>query len=210
MSSYRPFARQWLWFDPRVLDRYYQLLSLFPTAAHENYGFVLTDAGSHFEFCAIATDLMPNLHLLDTGKFFASYTYEAVDSGAAQGALDFGTSEGDVIDGYRRVDNITDETLTAYRAWYGEDVTKDGIFASRVRAVALTRLPGAVRRGPQAVAAAHPEGRGGRLRRLCRGRSAAARPAHRLRGRRAVAADRDRRPACPLMLTRTRGSASRS
>jgi len=128
-SAYRPFTRQHVWFDPELNDMVYRVPAMFPTAGHENYGFVLTDAGSHFEFCAIATDLLPNLHLLDTGKFFARYTYEAVDSGAAQGALDFGTGEGDVIDGYRRLDNITDETLTAYRTWYGADVTKDGIFA---------------------------------------------------------------------------------
>jgi predicted helicase len=128
-GAYRPFTRQHVWFDPELNDMVYRMPAMFPTAAHENYGFVLTDAGSHFEFCAIATDLLPNLHLLDTGKFFARYTYEAVDSGAAQESLDFGTSDGDVIDGYRRLDNITDETLTAYREWYGEDVTKDGIFA---------------------------------------------------------------------------------
>ena len=125
----RQFARQAVLFDTELNNTVYQLPRLFPTAAHENYGVVLTDAGSHFEFCAIATDLLPNLHLLDTGKFFARYTYEAVDSRAAQGALDFGTSDDVVIEGYRRLDNITDETLTAYRAWYGDDVTKDGIFA---------------------------------------------------------------------------------
>ena len=129
VSAHRPFARQAVWFDTELNNTVYQLPRLFPTAAHENYGVVLTDAGSHFEFCAIATDLLPNLHLLDTGKFFARYTYEAVDSRAAQGALDFGTSDDVVIEGYRRLDNITDETLTAYRAWYGDDVTKDGIFA---------------------------------------------------------------------------------
>ena len=78
-----------------------------------------------------AVGLIPDLSMWGSGpsQFFARYTYEAVDSGAAQGALDFDTSDADVIDGYRRVDNVTDETLTAYQAWYGDDVSKDGIFA---------------------------------------------------------------------------------
>ena len=38
--------------------------------------------------------------------------------------------EGDaeVIDGYRRIDNITDHALTTFRAAYGDRITKDDIF----------------------------------------------------------------------------------
>ena len=36
--------------------------------------------------------------------------------------------EGEVLGGYRRVDNITDTTLRSYQAAYGSEVTKDGVF----------------------------------------------------------------------------------
>ena len=36
--------------------------------------------------------------------------------------------EGEVLGGYRRVDNITDATLRSYQAAYGPEVTKDDIF----------------------------------------------------------------------------------
>ncbi|HOT57170.1 MAG TPA: DEAD/DEAH box helicase family protein [Ornithinibacter sp.] len=133
LGIYRPFTCQHVWFDPELNDMVYRTPAMFPTAAHENYGIFQVGAGSAVPFSVIAVDALPNLHVTGAGsggQFFARYTYEATDSGSAQGALNFGSGEGDVIDGYRRLDNITDETLTAYRAWYGEDVTKDGIFAS--------------------------------------------------------------------------------
>ena len=47
---------------------------------------------------------------------------DAEVSGAAVGV------EGEVLGGYRRVDNITDATLRRYRAAYGSEVTKDDVF----------------------------------------------------------------------------------
>jgi len=130
-GAYRPFTRQHVWFDPELNDMVYRMPAMFPTAAHENYGFVVVAPGSDKEFATLAVERLPDLSMWGSGpsQFFARYTYEPVSSGSAQESLDFGTSDGDVIDGYRRLDNITDETLTAYREWYGEDVTKDGIFA---------------------------------------------------------------------------------
>ena len=79
---------------------------IFPTPAHDNIGFTLTGPSSHYSFCSIATDAVPDLHLLDTGQFFARWTWEPVNDES----LDFG-GNGDVLDGYRLVDNITDAAL---------------------------------------------------------------------------------------------------
>ena len=128
-GAYRPFARMAMWFDRDVNEVVSQVPSLFPTPGHANVGFTLTGPGSHFSFCLLATDLVPNYHMLDTGQFFARWTYEKVEGGAhvAQGTFDL--SDGEVVDGYRRLDNITDATLRQYRTWYGADVTKDDVFA---------------------------------------------------------------------------------
>jgi predicted helicase len=43
--------------------------------------------------------------------------------------LPFDTAaDGEVIDGYRRIDNITDDALLRFRAAYGDAITKDDIF----------------------------------------------------------------------------------
>ncbi|CRK49225.1 conserved hypothetical protein [Rhodococcus sp. RD6.2] len=129
-STYRPFTKQHAYFDERqqLNNCTYQLPVMFPTPHHRNLGIVLTAPASHFEFTPFITDLLPNLHLLDTGQFFPRWIY--LKSESAEGELDFASSDSDEIDkyGYRRVDNITDGILALYRSALGEQVSKDDIF----------------------------------------------------------------------------------
>ncbi len=127
-GTYRPFQRQLVYFNRDLNNRVYQLPSMFPTRYHRNVGIVFTGPASHFEFTPFITDLLPNLHTLDTAQFFPRWTYEKVES--RDGELDFeSTTNAEVDDhGYRRVDNITDGILTLYRDTIGDHVTKDDIF----------------------------------------------------------------------------------
>lgn len=125
-STYRPFSPQWTYFDRRVNDMVYQLASMFPTPHHTNTGIVLTGAASHFQFTPFITNLLPNLHLLDTAQFFPRWTYEKVDG--TDGGFNFADDTEVDEYGYRRVDNITDEILAIYRQAVGPHVSKDHIF----------------------------------------------------------------------------------
>ncbi len=142
---YRPFCKQWLntsdgiIYLPAVLRRY------FPTPGHDNIGFYLVGQGSDVPFSTVMTDAVPNLHVTGAGsggQFFPRWTWEPVGGRhvANSGMLDlsggddaegsgaaFG-QEGEVLGGYRRVDNITDATLRSYQAAYGPEVTKDDVF----------------------------------------------------------------------------------
>lgn len=126
-STYRPFQRQYAYFDRQLNDMVYRLPSMFPTPTHRNVGILLTGPASHFEFTPFMTDLLPNLHLLDTGQYFPRWTYEKADPD--DGTLDLAAGSG-VVDeyGYRRGDNITNEILALYREAIGSQVTKDDIF----------------------------------------------------------------------------------
>ena len=129
VSSYRPFCRQQVVFDRKLNDMVYRLPLLFPTSAHANFGVEVTSAGSQRDFGALATDAIPDLHLQQTGQFFPRYTYEAVDaSDARQGAFDLSNEPSEIVNGYRRIDNITDEALADYRAKYSATISKDDIF----------------------------------------------------------------------------------
>ena len=126
-SLYRPFFKQLLYFDSLLNHERSQLPKLFPTREHSNVGFTLTGVSSHYDFCLIAANSVPDLHLLDTGQFFARWRYEKVE--ADEGMLAFDSAaDGDVVDGYRRVDNITDYALETFRAAYGERITKEDVF----------------------------------------------------------------------------------
>ncbi|TSD94907.1 hypothetical protein FOS14_19920 [Skermania sp. ID1734] len=124
-SAYRPFQTQHVYFDPQLNERRYQLPSMFPTPHHKNLGIVLTGPASHFTFTPFMTDLLPNLHILDTAQFFSRYTYSKSES--SDGGFDF--SDGADADeyGYQRHDNITDAIHKLYSDAIGE-VTKDEIF----------------------------------------------------------------------------------
>jgi predicted helicase len=126
-GSYRPFQEQSVYFNRQLNAMVYQLPSMFPTPNHRNIGILLTGPASHFAFTLLMTDLLPNLHLLDTGQFFARWTYEKAD--LDDGTLDLTAGSGDVDEyGYCRMDNITNGILKLYRESIGDQVTKDDIF----------------------------------------------------------------------------------
>lgn len=139
-SVYRPFFKQVAYFDKerRLNNSIYQLPRMFPEPGMENYGFYLHGINPMQPFVLLATDLIPCLDLFGkAGQFFPRFTYEKLDEnsgeGDAQGAFDLGggkpTSDV-VVNGYRRIDNISDDAFARYRAAFGADVTKDDIFAS--------------------------------------------------------------------------------
>lgn len=69
---------------------------------------------------------IPDLHFIGDSQTFALYTYEPVGE-ADQNDLFSGQDE--VINGYRRKDNITNATLASYRAIYNDQgIEKEDIF----------------------------------------------------------------------------------
>jgi predicted helicase len=131
-SLYRPFQSQYVYFDRYLNHERGQIPRMFPTPRHENLGIYVVGAGSDVPFGAFTTELLPNLHVTGAGsggQFFPRWTYES--SEPDNGTLDFSAASSDKdadADGYRRVDNITDEILDIYREALGDDVTKDDIF----------------------------------------------------------------------------------
>ena len=154
LSNYRPFSRMWVYFDAMLNHRTYQLPQMFPTPLHRNV-LIATEDDSRKELTALMTILLPDLHTLGTTQTFPLYTWEPLsstsggeldlfadlatasenraDGAATASSLDFSRPIGDqipvILDGYRRVDNVTDATLASYREHYGDaGITKEDIF----------------------------------------------------------------------------------
>lgn len=126
VASYRPFFKQFFYSDLRWTHRPAAMPEMFPQQ-DANQGFLLTGVSSHAPFSALAIDLVPDKHLLDTGQVVTRWRYEKVD--ADEGTLAFvAAGDADVIDGHRRIDNITDHALSQFQSAYGEQITKDDIF----------------------------------------------------------------------------------
>ncbi|GAA2135341.1 DEAD/DEAH box helicase [Nocardioides koreensis] len=125
VSMYRPFCAQRSYFAKSMNAMQYQLARLFPTAEHENIGFYALNPGADKPFSVFMTRRAPDLALYgsNAGQFFARWTWERVD---VEG-FDFG-EDGEAVDGFRRVDNISDEALRRFIAAYGDDWSKDDVF----------------------------------------------------------------------------------
>ena len=137
-SLYRPFFKQRSYFAKELNDMVYQVPSMFPTQHHRNIGIETSGASSPSGWSVLASNAMPDVQLLGNGQFFPRFTWAPV--GASDGGL-FGEGAsisegessmygqvGEVVAGYVRKDNITDEIKALYRDALGADVTGDDIF----------------------------------------------------------------------------------
>ncbi|MDP3952989.1 type ISP restriction/modification enzyme [Microbacterium sp.] len=140
ISLYRPFSKSFAYVDPMFNHRPGQIPSAFPLATSSNIGIYVTSPSTHYpEFAALMTDVIPDLHLLDTGQFFPRYTYREIEDDPTtlfpgSGTLPvFDEIEGRLdLNGeqqkYERVDNITDEILRDFQDAFDKKVTTDDIF----------------------------------------------------------------------------------
>ncbi|HET7388176.1 MAG TPA: type ISP restriction/modification enzyme [Nocardioidaceae bacterium] len=141
LAMYRPFVQEHVCVAEGLIHQPGRGLSYFPSAQHTNVGYYVVGPGSDKPFAAFATNLLPDLAMWGSsgGQFFPRWTYQAVD----QATLEFdsgGSNASEVVQGYRRIDNITDAALAEFRATYGistsstrttdstSEITKDDIF----------------------------------------------------------------------------------
>jgi predicted helicase len=109
-SVYRPFFRQHLYFDRRLNEQVQSMFRIFPTRSTENIAIYNVGLTSEVPFSALAVNHLPDLHLTGAGSgghAFPRWRWEPM----GEETLDFGGDEADMVDGYRRVDNITDTAL---------------------------------------------------------------------------------------------------
>lgn len=139
-SLYRPFSTQHAYFDAVLNHERSQMPSMFPTQRHHNIGYYVLNPGAEKPFSVFATRLLPDLAIYgsNAGQFFSRFTWEPVEASDG-GLFGEGTSisegessiygqVGEVVAGYVRNDNITDEIKVLYRDALGADVTGDDIF----------------------------------------------------------------------------------
>jgi predicted helicase len=110
-SLYRPFCMQFLYFDHLLNQRRYQQHIFFPTSISENIVICLTALGSEKPFMALATNAVPDLHLVGPGAGAQCFPYYIYNE-----------------DGSNRRENITDWSLAQFQARYSVQVTKHDIF----------------------------------------------------------------------------------
>ena len=113
VCQYRPFCKQYLYFDATLNERRYQMPVIFPTeeSEKENAVICLSGPGNRMAFGVFAMNHISSLDFsFEKGQCFPFYTY---------GQDEIGTN---------RQENITDWALRQFRRVHGAGVTKRDIF----------------------------------------------------------------------------------
>jgi predicted helicase len=109
-SLYRPYTRQWLYFNNQFVERRYQTHLTFPTEQTERENKIIwVKTGSEVPFFSLSANMIPNGLPQGASQCFPYYTYDE--------------------DGSNRRENITDWALAEFRSHYGQkSITKRDIF----------------------------------------------------------------------------------
>jgi predicted helicase len=147
-SLYRPFTKQWLYYNRSFNERVYQMPQIFPEAGAENL-VIQFNAKYNGNGCpAIISSALPDLHCNGDSQCFPLYLYEREDTqendedarldGLKQQPGLFPEENGDLFEAaaaqpkpskYQRREAITDVGLAHFQEAYpGEAITKQDLF----------------------------------------------------------------------------------
>ncbi|WP_375684225.1 DEAD/DEAH box helicase [Bartonella sp. CB15SXKL] len=133
-SLYRPFTRQWLYYNRTFNERVYQTPRIFPMEkAVENKIIQVTGIGAMGGFSVLMTTALPDVQVIENGQCFPRYIYEdstvPKSKREKQSHLFTDSTEESKTVGLQRHDAITDEGLAHFKAAYpNEKITKDDLF----------------------------------------------------------------------------------
>lgn len=123
-SLYRPFTKQWLYFNRQFNEYVFQFPRILPDALSENRVIMMTAKGAK-AFSCIITKVIPDLNSMDAGaQCFPLYLYDEVDEVDQGGLFEASSNQG-----RKRRDALTDEGLAQFhKAYPGEAISKEDVF----------------------------------------------------------------------------------
>jgi len=130
-SLYRPFTKQWIYFNRTFNERVLQMPRIFPHAGAENLVIQFNAKYNGSGVPVLVSNALPDLHCNGDSQCFPLYLYDeqaqAEDSGSSD--LFSATEQGNDEPGLKRRDAITDEGLSHFQEAYpGERITKEDLF----------------------------------------------------------------------------------
>jgi predicted helicase len=131
-SLYRPFTKQWLYFDRRLNEIVGQMPRLFPTPELSNRAIMVKQRWGGEGHLALMIDHVVELQSDGGNQCFPLYLYEKATDDEDEGSLFAKTAAKDA-DSYTRRDGISDAGLAHFQAAYptkgeGDTITKEDLF----------------------------------------------------------------------------------
>lgn len=121
-TLYRPYCKQFLYFDDSLVERPGQNRRLFPSSTNFNRLICITGRGASKDFSVLITDTIPNLDTIEKGQSLPLYYYE--ERKKSSPTLFDAASENEFI----RRDGVSDFILERAKKQYGKNVGKEDIF----------------------------------------------------------------------------------
>lgn len=131
-ALYRPFSKLWAYFAIGLNAYQNQIPKIFPDNASTNRVICLSGPGTQRVFSVMITDVIPDLHAIQTGQCFPLKLYEANDveeeQQDKQAALSF-SAAASTASKYNVKDSISDVGLAHFQEAYpSEKITKEDLF----------------------------------------------------------------------------------
>lgn len=125
-SLYRPFTKQWLYFNRRFNEMVYQIPRIFPEPAVENLAIMVKQRASEGSHLVLMVNCPPDLQTDGGAQIFPLYLYdEQAEENGNISDLFSGTEKTQ----RKRRDAITDEGLAHFMCSYPEErISKEDIF----------------------------------------------------------------------------------
>ena len=109
----------------------YQMPRIFPDAAAENRVICVAGAGAKSSFCALISDTLPNLGMVDIGvtQCFPLYLYDEEAEASTESQRELFSQGPQSAPNRARRHALSDAGLAHFRAAYpGEDIDKEDVF----------------------------------------------------------------------------------
>ena len=125
-SLYRPFTKQWMYFNRHLNEIISQVPHIFPNVTAENLVLCISGVGARSGFSILIANALPNYDGIEKSQCFPLYLYETETPNPNTGDL---FSEAPTAPRYTRRDAITNEGLAHFEAAYpGEIISKEDVF----------------------------------------------------------------------------------
>ena len=125
-SLYRPFTKQWMYFNRTFNEMVYQMPRIFPKAGVDNCVIQVAGAGAK-NFSVLISGTLPCLDNIEKGQCFPLFLYD--EQAQASGDTEDMFITRDQGTGLKRRDAITDAGLQHFRdAYPSEQIKKEDLF----------------------------------------------------------------------------------
>lgn len=133
-SIYRPFCKQWLYFNRQLNEMVYQMTRVFPDPSATNCAIMVKQRWSGTGQFALMVDRPCDLQSDGGAQCFPLYLYDEAEAGTAEASPEqsalFGAEEQSTrVSPPKRRDAITAEGLAYFQAAYpGESISREDLF----------------------------------------------------------------------------------